>query len=64
MRSLQDRTGFIINIYQHSKFIHSLSFLPLNNFKIVVEILLVLIWIDSGAIAYKARTFVALQLDL
>ena len=66
MRSLQDHIAFIINIYQHNKFFHSLSFLPLKKFRIyenirIVEILLALIWVD-GTITSKSRTFVVLQL--
>jgi hypothetical protein len=52
VRSLQDHIAFIINIYQHNKFFHSLSFLPLKKFRIyenikIVEILLALIWVGS-----------------
>ena len=68
MRSLQDHIAFIINIYQHNKFFHSLSFLPLKKFRIyenirLVEILLALIWVGGrGTIKSRTRTFVVLQL--
>ena len=68
MRSLQDHIAFIINIYQHNKFFHSLSFLPLKKFRIyenirIVEILLALIWVGGrGTIKSRTRTFVVLQL--
>ena len=68
MRSLQDHIAFIINIYQHNKFFHSMSFLPLKKFRIyeyirIVEILLALIWVGGwGTIISKARTCVVLQL--
>ena len=66
MRSLQDRIAFIINIYQHSKFIQSVISIPLKiNAKYipVIEILLALILVDGrGTIASKERTFVVLQL--
>ena len=46
MCSLQDRIAFIINIYQHSKFIQSVISTPKNAKYIrVVEILLALIWV-------------------
>jgi hypothetical protein len=38
VRSLQDHIAFIINIYQHNKFFHSLSFLPLKKFRIYENI--------------------------
>ena len=51
VRSLQDRVAFIINIYQHNKFIR------------VTEILFVLIWVDGrGTMPSKSWTFVVLQL--
>ena len=68
MRLLQDHIAFIINIYQHNKFFHSLSFLPLKKFRIyenirIVEILLALIWVGGrGTIKSRTRTFVVLQL--
>ena len=66
MRSLQDRIAFIINIYQHNKFIQSaISILPEKNAKYipVIEILLALILVDGrGTITSKERTFVVLQL--
>ena len=68
MRSLQDHIAFIINIYQHNKLFHSLSFLHLKKFRIyeyirVVEILLALIWVGvRGTIQSRARAFVRLQL--
>ena len=64
MCSLQDRIAFIINIYQHSKFIQSVISTPKNAKYIrVVEILLALIWVDGrGTITSKSRTFVLLQL--
>jgi hypothetical protein len=68
VRSLQDHIAFIINIYQHNKFFHSLSFLPLKKFRIyenirIVEILLALIWVGGrGTIKSRTRTFVVLQL--
>ena len=57
-----------MNIYQHNKFFHSMSFLPLKKIRIyeyirVVEILLELIWVGGwGTITSKARTCVVLQL--
>ena len=68
MRSLQDRIGFIINIYQHNKFIQSVISIPSppqKNAKYipVIEILLELILVDGrGTITSKERTFVVLQL--
>jgi hypothetical protein len=67
VRSLQDRIGFIINIYQHNKFIQSVISIPLPppNAKYipVIEILLALILVDGrGTITSKERTFVVLQL--
>ena len=69
MRSLQDRIGFIINIYQHNKFIQSLISIPSSqknqNAKYipVIENLLALILVDGrGTITSKERTFVVLQL--
>jgi len=71
VRSFQDHIAFIINIYQHNKFFHSLSFLPLKKFRKktvyenirVVEILLALIWVGGrGTIKSRTRTFVVLQL--
>ena len=66
MRSLQDRIAFIINIYQHSKFIQSaISILLQKNAKYipVIETLLALILVDGrGTITSKERTFVVLQL--
>ena len=66
VRSLQDRIAFIINIYQHSKFIQSaISILLQKNAKYipVIEILLALILVDGrGTITSKERTFVVLQL--
>ena len=66
MRSLQDRIAFIINIYQHNKFIQSaISILLQKNAKYipVIEILLALILVDGrGTITSKERTFVVLQL--
>ena len=71
MRSLQDRIAFIINIYQHNKFIQSvisISPSPPKKKKIakyipVIEILLALILVDGrGTITSKERTFVVLQL--
>ena len=52
MRSLQDRIGFIINVYQqNAKYIS------------VIEILLALTLVDGrGTITSKERTFVVLQL--
>ena len=50
MRSLQDRIAFIINLYQHSKFIQSvISIPPPKNAKYirVIEILLALILVDG-----------------
>ena len=66
MRSLQDRIAFIINIYQHNKFIQSvISIPPQKNAKYipVIEILLALILVDGrGTRTSKERTFVVLQL--
>ena len=67
MRSLQDRIAFIINIYQHNKFIQSVISIPQpqKNAKYipVIEILLALILVDGrGTITSKERTFVVLQL--
>ena len=66
MRSLQDRIAFIINIYEHSKFIQSaISILLQKNAKYipVIETLLALILVDGrGTITSKERTFVVLQL--
>ena len=66
MRSLQDRIAFIINIYQHNKFIQSvISIHPQKNAKYirVIEILLALILVDGrGTLTSKERTFVVLQL--
>ena len=66
MRSLQDRIAFIINLYQHSKFIQSvISIPPPKNAKYirVIEILLALILVDGrGIITSIARTFVVFQL--
>ena len=67
MRSLQDGTAFIINIYQHNKFIESVISisLPKKNAKYirVIEILLALILVDGRvSITSKERTFVVLQL--
>ena len=71
MRSLQDRIAFIINIYQHNKFIQSVISIPpphpKKNAKYipvrVIEILLALILVDGrGTITSKERTFVVLQL--
>ena len=69
MRSLQDRIAFIINIYQHNKFIQSVISIPPapKNAKYipvrVIEILLALILVDGrGTITSKERTFVVLQL--
>ena len=67
MRSLQDRIAFIINIYQHNKFIESVISIspPKKNAKYirVIEILLALILVDGGvSITSKERTFVVLQL--
>ena len=66
MRSLQDRIAFIINIYQHSKFIQSaISILLQKNAKYipVIETLLALILVDErGTITSKERTFVVLHL--
>jgi hypothetical protein len=61
-RSLQvDRIAFIINIYQHSKFIQSaISILLPKNAKYipVIETLLALILVDGrGTITSKERTF-------
>ena len=48
MRSLQDHIAFIINIYQHNKFIQSvISTLKNAKYIQVVEILLVLIWAED-----------------
>jgi hypothetical protein len=62
VRSLQDRIAFIINIYQHSKFIQSaISILLQKNAKYipVIETLLALILVDGrGTITSKERTFV------
>jgi hypothetical protein len=59
VRSLQDRIAFIINIYQHSKFIQSaISILLQKNAKYipVIEILLALILVDGrGTITSKER---------
>jgi len=63
--SLQDRIAFIINIYQHNKFIQSVISTHQKNSKYirVVEILLVLIWVGrQGTITSQAQTFVVLQL--
>ena len=66
MRSLQDRIAFIINIYQHNKFIQSvISIHPQKNAKYirVIEILLALILVDGrGTLTSKEQTFVVLQL--
>jgi hypothetical protein len=65
VRSLQDRIAFIINIYQHNKFIQSVISIPPPNAKYipVIEILLALILVDGrGIITSKERTFVVLQL--
>ncbi len=67
MRSLQDRIAFIINIYQHNKFIESVISIspPKKNAKYirVIEILLALILVDGRvSITSKERTFVVLQL--
>ena len=67
MRSLQDRIAFIINIYQHNKFIESVISIspPKKNAKYirVIEILLALILMDGRvSITSKERTFVVLQL--
>ena len=66
MRSLQDRIAFIINIYQHNKFIQSvISIHPQKNEKYirVIEILLALILVDGrGTLTSKEQTFVVLQL--
>ena len=68
MRSLQDRIAFIINIYQHNKFIQSVISIPptpKKNAKYipVIEILLALILVDGrGTLTSKERTFVVLQL--
>ena len=66
MRSLQDRIAFIMNIYQHSKFIQSaISILLQKNAKYipVIETLLALILVDGrGTITSKERTFVVLHL--
>ena len=67
MRSLQDRIAFIINIYQHNKFIESVIYIfpPKKNAKYirVIEILLALILVDGWvSITSKERTFVVLQL--
>jgi hypothetical protein len=67
VRSLQDRITFIINIYQHNKFIQSVISIPppKKNAKYipVIEILLALILVDGrGTITSKERTFVVLQL--
>ena len=67
MRSLQNRIGFIINIYQHNKFIQSVISIPPPppnaNYIPVIEILLALILVDGrGIITSKERTFVVLQL--
>jgi hypothetical protein len=62
VRSLQDRIAFIINIYQHNKFIPPP---PQKNAKYirVIEILLALILVDGrGTITSKEQTFVVLQL--
>jgi methionine synthase II (cobalamin-independent) len=48
VRSLQDHIAFIINIYQHNKFIQSvISTLKNAKYIQVVEILLVLIWAED-----------------
>jgi hypothetical protein len=63
VRSIQDRIGFIINIYQHNKFIQSVIFIPppkKKNAKYipVIEILLELILVDGRrTITSKGRTF-------
>ena len=67
MRSLQDRIAFIINIYQHNKFIESVISIspPKKNAKYirVIEILLALILVDGRvSITSKERTFDVLQL--
>ena len=67
MRSLQDRIAFILNIYQHNKFIESVISIspPKKNAKYirVIEILLALILVDGRvSITSKERTFVVLQL--
>ena len=67
MRSLQDRIAFIINIYQHNKFIECVISIspPKKNAKYirVIEILLALILVDGRvSITSKERTFVVLQL--
>jgi hypothetical protein len=67
VRSLQDRIAFIINIYQHNKFIESVISIspPKKNAKYirVIEILLALILVDGRvSITSKERTFVVLQL--
>ena len=63
---MQDRIGFIINIYQHNNFIQSvISIPPQKNAKYirVIEILLALILVDGReTLTSKARTFVVLQL--
>jgi hypothetical protein len=67
VRSLQDRIAFIINIYQHNKFIESVISISTRekNAKYirVIEILLALILVDGRvSITSKERTFVVLQL--
>ena len=66
MRSLQDRIAFIINIYQHNKFIQSVISIPSQkNAKYIplIEILLALILVDGrGTLTFKERSFVVLQL--
>ena len=64
----RDRIGFIIDIYQHNKFIQSVISItppPPPNAKYIpmIEILLALIYVDGrGTITSKERTFVVLQL--
>ena len=68
VRSLQDRIGFIINIYQHNKFIQSVISIPpppqkKAKYIPVIEILLALTLVDGrGTVTSKERTFVVLQL--
>jgi hypothetical protein len=66
VRSLQDRIAFIINIYQHNKFIQTvISIPPQKNAKYirVIEILLALILVyGRGTLTSKERTCVVLQL--
>jgi hypothetical protein len=62
VRSLQDRIAFIINIYQHNKFIESVISIspPKKNAKYirVIEILLALILVDGRvSITSKERTY-------